>query len=63
MANPLKFADEVKRETKKVVWPTRAETRTTTIMVFIMVAISSIFLFAADQVINVFIKMILGIKG
>jgi len=28
-----------------------------------MVAISSLFLFTADQIISVFIKMILGIKG
>ena len=60
---PLQFIEEVKRETKKITWPTLAETRTATIMVFIMVAISSLFLFTADQIISVFIKMILGIKG
>ena len=61
--NALKFFDEVKREAKKITWPTMTETRTATIMVFVMVAISSIFLFTADQVINTVIKMILGIKG
>ena len=60
---PLQFIEEVKRETKKISWPTFVETRTATIMVFIMVAISSLFLFTADQIIAVFIKMILGIKG
>lgn len=58
---PLQFIEEVKRETKKVSWPTLSETRTATIMVFIMVAISSLFLFTADQIISVIIKMILGI--
>lgn len=59
----LKFIDEVKRETKKITWPTLTETRTATIMVFVMVAISSIFLFTADQVISAIIKVILGVKG
>ncbi len=58
---PLQFIEEVKRETKRISWPTLSETRTSTIMVLIMVTISSLFLFAADQVINVLIKMILGI--
>ena len=58
---PLQFIEEVKRETKKVSWPTLSETRTATIMVFIMVAISSLFLFTADQIISALIKMILGI--
>lgn len=60
---PLQFFQEVKRETKKVTWPTFVETRTATIMVFIMVAISSLFLFTADQIIAGLIKFILGIKG
>jgi preprotein translocase subunit SecE len=59
--NPLQFIDEVKRETKKVVWPTLSETRTATIMVFIMVTICSLFLFATDQIISAIIKRILGI--
>lgn len=61
--NALKFVDEVKREVKKITWPTMTETRTATIMVFVMVAISSIFLFTADQLISFIIKLILGIKG
>ena len=61
--NPMKFAEEVKRETRKISWPSLSETRTATIMVFVMVTISSIFLFTTDQIISVFIKMILGIKG
>ena len=59
---PVQFINEVKRETKKITWPSMQETRTATIMVFIMVAISSLFLFTADQVINWIIKLILGIE-
>lgn len=59
--NPVRFYNEVKREVKKVSWPSWPETRISTIMVFVMVAISSVFLFAADQIINAVVKMILGV--
>lgn len=63
LLKPFKFAGEVKNEIKKVVWPTRRETVITTIMVFIMAAITSVFLFTADQVIAWAVKLILQIKG
>jgi preprotein translocase subunit SecE len=53
---------EVRSETAKVVWPTRRETVITTIMVFIMVALSSIFFFVADQLIRILITFLLGIQ-
>ena len=37
---PFQFIDEVKRETKRISWPTMSETRMSTIMVFIMVAVT-----------------------
>lgn len=58
---PLKFFGEVKRETNRVTWPNWAETRGSTIVVLIMVAVASLFLFTADQIINTFIKLILGL--
>jgi preprotein translocase subunit SecE len=60
---PVQFATEVKREIKKVSWPTRKETMLTTMMVFILVTIMSVFLFTADQIIAWAIKFILQIKG
>lgn len=63
MASPFKFLQEVRNETAKVTWPTRRETIITTIMVFIMVAVSSIFFFVADQVIRIVVTFILGISG
>lgn len=60
--SPFKFLQEVRSETAKVTWPSRRETMITTIMVFIMVAASSIFFFAADQIIRVVITFILGIR-
>lgn len=59
--NPVRFAQEVKKEMKRVTWPTWPETRVSTIMVLIMVAVSSVFLFVADQTINALIKFILGV--
>ncbi len=60
--SPFKFLQEVRDETNKVTWPTRRETMITTIMVFIMVAVSSVFFFLADQIIRVLVTLILGIK-
>ena len=59
--SPFKFLQEVRSETAKVTWPTRRETTITTIMVFVMIALASIFFFAADQMIRLFVTTVLGI--
>ena len=61
--SPFRFLQEVRAETDKVTWPTRRETTITTIMVFIMVALSSIFFLLADQIIRMAITFVLGIAG
>ena len=61
--SPFKFLQEVRSETAKVTWPTRRETTITTIMVFIMVAVSSVFFFVADQIIRLLVTYILGIQA
>jgi len=53
----------VRTEGDKVTWPTRRETLITTIMVFVMVAATSIFFTVADQFIRIVITFILGIAG
>jgi preprotein translocase subunit SecE len=50
----------VQQETRKVTWPSRKETVTTTIMVFIMVVIVSVFLSLADYIIGNGMRLILG---
>jgi preprotein translocase subunit SecE len=60
--SPFKFLQEVRSETAKVTWPTRRETMITTIMVFVMVALASLFFFAADQIIGLFVTTVLGIR-
>ena len=52
MQNPFEFLQEVRAEGSKVTWPTRRETIITTIMVFIFVAVTSIFFLVIDQVLR-----------
>ena len=59
--SPFKFLQEVRAETEKVTWPTRRETAITTVMVFVMVALASIFFLVADQIIRFVVTLILGL--
>jgi preprotein translocase subunit SecE len=61
--SPFKFLQEVRAEAQKVTWPTRRETTVTTIMVFIMSAIASLFFLVADQIIRFLVTLVLGIGG
>jgi preprotein translocase subunit SecE len=63
MESPFKFLQEVRAETQKVTWPTRRETAITTAMVFVMVAIASVFFLVADQVISLVVRMLIGLGG
>ncbi|MDI1226323.1 MAG: preprotein translocase subunit SecE [bacterium] len=57
--NIAQFAREVRQETLKVSWPSRKETVTTTIVVFVMVFLMSMVLLFSDWVISSSIKFIL----
>lgn len=57
------YVRNVKSEMRKVTWPTRKETGTTTLIVFIMVIISAIFFFLVDQTLSHAIRLILGLGG
>jgi len=59
--NPFEFVQQVRSETAKVTWPTRKETVVTTIMVFIMVIVASMFFLAADQILSWLVSLALGI--
>jgi len=60
--SPFKFLQEVRAEAQKVTWPTRKETTVTTIMVFVMVFVASIFFLLADQVMRIAVSFVLGIN-
>ena len=58
--NPITFFNQVKSEARKITWPSRKETTVSTISVFIMVFIASVFLYFADQIIAIIIRFIMG---
>lgn len=61
MTGPVQYLKEVRAEGRKVTWPTRKETIASTIAVFIMVTLASIFLFLADQILAWGVSIILGL--
>jgi preprotein translocase subunit SecE len=61
--NPFQFIQEVRSEGAKVTWPTRRETAITTLMVFVMVFLATIFFFFADQIMSFGVGFLLGTSG
>jgi preprotein translocase subunit SecE len=61
--DPFKFLQEVRAEGQKVTWPTRKETTVTTMMVFVMVFVASIFFLLADQIMRFGVSFLLGINS
>lgn len=58
--SPVEFFKQVRSEAKKVTWPTRHETTVSTIAVFIMVFIASVFLYFSDQLIAWIVQFIMS---
>ncbi len=63
MANPVQFISQVRAEVGKIVWPTRREVMTTTIMVFIMATLASLFFFLVDLAIKTGITGVIHLVG
>ncbi|MEZ5732479.1 MAG: preprotein translocase subunit SecE [Paracoccaceae bacterium] len=61
--NPLQFLQQVRTEVGKVVWPNRREVLLTTVMVFIMAALTSVFFFLVDLTIRYGLTAVLGMFG
>ena len=62
--SPVQFAREVRQEAAKVTWPSRKETIVTTGMVFLMVLLTALFFFFADQALSFLVRnIILGHGG
>lgn len=59
-AGPMEFFRQVRSEVKKISWPTRHETMVSSIAVFVMVFIASLFMFFADQVFAMTIRFIMS---
>jgi preprotein translocase subunit SecE len=61
--SPAQFIRQVRQEVSKVTWPTRKETGITTAMVFVMVALASIFLMTVDMIFAELVQIVLRIGG
>ena len=61
--NPFTFLQQVRSEASKVTWPSQKETAITTLMVFVMVFLASIFFLLADQILSFGVGAILGLGG
>ena len=61
--NPLQFIQQVRAEVSKVVWPTRREVMLTTVMVFIMAALTAIFFALVDLAIRGGLQAVLEMFG
>ncbi|MBU2865865.1 MULTISPECIES: preprotein translocase subunit SecE [Pacificibacter] len=62
-ANPLLFIQQVRAEATKIVWPTRREVMLTTVMVFIMAALTATFFFLVDIGIRTGLAALLNFVG
>ena len=58
--NPITFLQQVRTEVGKVVWPSRREVLLTTLMVFIMAALTATFFSLVDLGIRAGLRAILG---
>lgn len=61
--SPAQFIRQVRQEVSKVTWPSRRETGITTAMVFVMVAVASIFLMTVDIIFAELVQIVLGVGG
>ena len=63
MTNPAQFISQVRAEAAKIVWPGQREVVTTTIMVFVMAGIFSLFFFLVDLLIRWGVTTVLTAVG
>lgn len=61
--NPLQFIQQVRAEVAKIVWPTRREVMLTTVMVFILAALTAVFFAMVDILIRGGLQMVLDMFG
>jgi preprotein translocase subunit SecE len=59
--SPAEFVRQVRQEVAKVTWPTRKETSTTTILVFVMVFVAATFFFTVDQGLSWAVRFVLSL--
>ncbi len=62
MRNPLRFLQEVKQEAFRVTWPTKKDTITGSLMVFVLASLAAVFFLLLDQILKFFLNLILTIN-
>ena len=58
--NPLQFLQQVRSEVAKIHWPTRREVLLTTLMVFVLAAITATFFSLVDLAIRTGLHAVIG---
>ena len=61
--SPGEFVNQVRTETRKVIWPTRKETVMTAIMVVIMAGVLGVFFFGIDAAFGRIVKFLLSLAA
>ena len=61
--NPVQYIQQVRAEVAKVVWPTRKEVLLTTVMVFVMSAVTAVFFAVVDSLSRGGLQTVLGAFG
>ncbi|WP_380875073.1 preprotein translocase subunit SecE [Sphingomonas sp. DBB INV C78] len=61
--SPGEFVNQVRAETKKVVWPSRRETITTGILVAIMTTLLAVFFFGIDSFFGAVVKFLINLAA
>ena len=59
--NPFTYMQQVRTEVSKVTWPTRRETVTSAIMVFVMVILAGLFFFVLDKGLSFVVTSLLSL--
>jgi preprotein translocase subunit SecE len=59
--DPAQFVREVRQEVSRVTWPSRKETLVTTGLVLAMSALAAVFFLAADQLIQLIMRLVFQI--
>jgi len=61
--SPGEFVRQVRQEANKVTWPSRKETLTATLMVFLMGGFVALFFFLVDIVLSELVQLVLSVGG
>jgi preprotein translocase subunit SecE len=58
---PIEFINQVRAETRKVVWPSRKQTTMTALMVVIMTALLAVFFIGVDTIFEAIVHFLLSL--